>query len=91
MGDPWLEPGNAATAIAHPSITCRGRPGGCRGRPRWLLEELVHYAIGAAWASPYLGRSGWETPALTSFADVDYLTARLILHTPNTQKVVATA
>lgn len=78
--DPWLEPANAATAIAHPSITCvAGRVDAGAGLDG--LEELVHYAMGAAWQVP-IGVERVEGPALTTFGGVDYLTARLILTTP---------
>jgi hypothetical protein len=79
-GEPWLEPGNAATAIAHPSITAvAGRVDAGAGLE--LLEELVHYALGVAWTIP-MGADRVESPALTTFANVEYLTARIILTTP---------
>jgi hypothetical protein len=79
-GDPWLEPANAATAMAHPAITCvAGRVDAGAGLD--ALEELVHYAMGAAWHVP-MGVERVEGPALTSFGGVDYLTARLILTAP---------
>lgn len=79
-GEPWLEPGNAAMAMAHPSITAVA--GRIEVSPALaFLEELVHYAMGMAWQIP-MGVERVESPALTSFGGVDYLTARIILTVP---------
>lgn len=79
-GDPWLEPGNAHTAIARPAITCvAGRVDA--GAGLGFLEELIYYAMAAAWRIP-MGVERVESPALTAFGGVDYLTARIILTVP---------
>ena len=76
-GDPWLEPGNAAVALAHPAITCvAGRVD--VGAGLGALEELVHYAMGKVWQAP-MGIERVEGPAITTFGGVEYLTARVII------------
>lgn len=79
-GDPWLDPGNVCAYLAHPSVICvagRVEP----GAGVELLEELVVFALDAIRGLP-MAVERVESPALTSFANVEYLTARIVCSTP---------
>lgn len=79
-GDPWVEPGNAVAYAAHPAITIvAGRVEATAAAT--LIEDLVLFIAETVAALP-LVVSRVEGQAISSFAGVEYLTARVILTIP---------
>ena len=79
-GDPWMEPGNAVAYTAHPAITVVANRIDERAGAA-LIEDLVLFVTGVVSTLP-LAVLRVEGQAISSFAGVEYLTARIILTIP---------